>query len=213
MDICQLILEKRIKISWICSAKASTTSYEMLKMMKAAGCRLIRVGVESGVQEILDKVKKDVKIDHVIDTFRWARELKIDTHAHLMLGMPGETDKTVKQTFDFVRKIKPSTVTYGIMTPYPGTDIYREVMSVDPSFGDGTHINAGSIHTDASCSKVFSDIPKNKLERYVREGYMKFYMRPEYIISRLLKIRDVDELRRLFFAGSQVFGFITRGDE
>lgn len=213
MDICQIILDEKIKISWICSVKASTTSYEMLRMMKAAGCRLIRVGVESGVQEILDKVKKDVKIEHIIDTFHWARELKINTHAHLMLGMPGETDKTVKQTFNFVGKIKPSTVTYGIMTPYPGTDIYREVLAIDPSFGDGTHINANSIHTDASFSKVFSSIPQNKLERYVRKGYMKFYMRPEYIMNRLLRIKDMDELRRLFFAGSQVFNFITRGDE
>jgi radical SAM superfamily enzyme YgiQ (UPF0313 family) len=213
IDICQLILDKNIHISWICSVKASTSTYEMLKMMKKAGCRLIRVGVESGVQEVLDNVKKDVKLEQIVNTFRWARELNIDTHAHLMLGMPGETDQTIRKTFCFVKKIKPSTVTYGIMTPYPGTEIYREVLAADPSFGDGTHINARSIHTNASFSKVFSNIPQRKLERYVRNGYMKFYMRPEYIARRLLRINDADELRRLVFAGSQVFNFIARGDE
>jgi len=213
MDICRIIIDKKIKISWICSVKASTASYGMLKLMKEAGCRLIRVGVESGVQEILDSVKKDTKLEQIEDAFRWSRELNIDTHAHLMLGMPGETDQTIRKTFSFVRKIKPSTVTYGIMTPYPGTEIYREVLAADPSFGDGTHINARSIHTNASFSKVFSNIPQRKLERYVRNGYMKFYMRPEYIARRLLRINDVDELRRLVFAGSQVFNFIARGDE
>ena len=213
MNICKIIITKKIDISWICSVKANTTTYDMLKIMKEAGCRFIRVGVESGVQEILDSVKKDVKIEQIIDTFYWAQKLKIETHAHLMLGMPGETDRTISQTFDFVKKIKPSTVTYGIMTPYPGTEIYRQVLEIDPSFGDGTHINAASIHTNASFSKAFTTLPQKKLEKYIRKGYLKFYMRLRYILERFLKVNDIDELRRLVLAGSQIFGFITRGDE
>ena len=213
IDICRLIIENNLKVPWICSVKASTASYDMLKIMKEAGCRLIRVGVESGVQEILDRVKKDVSISQIADTFRWARGLRMDTHAHMMLGMPGETRKTISQTFDFIEKIRPSTVTYGIMTPYPGTQIYREVLAVEPGFGDSTHIDARSIHTDASFSKVFSSLPQKELEGYVRKGYRRFYMRPGYIAKRMMKIKDAAELRRLFFAGSQVFNFITRGDE
>jgi len=213
MDICRLIIKNDIKFSWICSVKANTASYDMLKAMKEAGCRLIRVGVESGVQEILDRVKKDVTISQIADTFRWARELRMDTHAHMMLGMPGETRKTIVRTFDFIEKIKPSTVTYGIMTPYPGTQIYREVLAAEPGFGDGTHIDAHSIHTDASFSNVFSSLPQKDLEGYVRKGYRKFYMRPAPLAKRMMKVRDAAELRRLFFAGSQVFNFIARGDE
>jgi radical SAM superfamily enzyme YgiQ (UPF0313 family) len=213
MQICNRIITEKVDINWICSVKASTTSYDMLKAMKEAGCRIIRVGVESGVQDILDSIKKNVKLEQVINTFQWANELKLETHAHLMLGLPGETEETIKQTFNFIKKIKPSTVTYGMMTPYPGSKIYNDVLAMDPSYGDGTHINAESIHTNASFSKAFTSVPPEKLEKYVKKGYQKYYMRPQYIFGRLLKIRDLDELRRLMIAGSQVFAFLTLKDK
>lgn len=212
-DICNKIIEAKVEISWICSVKASTSSFEMLKAMKEAGCRFIRVGVESGVQEILNNVKKDVKVEQVENTFRWARQLKIDTHAHMMLGMPGETEETVAQTFEFIKKINPSTITYGIMTPYPGTEIYREVLAADPAFGDGTSVDIRSIHTNASFSKNFTKLDQHKLEQYVQEGYRRFYMRPGYILGRLARIRSWTEFRRLFSAGNQVFRFIVSGDQ
>lgn len=211
-DICTRFIDAKVNVSWICSVKASTASFDMLNAMKEAGCRLIRIGVESGVQEILNNVKKDVKIGQVEDTFRWARQLKIDTHAHMMLGMPGETDETIKKTFAFINKIQPSTITYGIMTPYPGTEIYRQVLAVDPSFGDGTGIDIRSIHTNASFSKIFTKLEQGRLEQYVQEGYRRFYMRPSYILKRLARIRSWAEFIRLFTAGGQVFRFIVSGD-
>lgn len=212
-DICDRVREAGLKMEWICSVKASTASYEMLKSMKEAGCHMIRVGVESGVQEILNRVQKDVRLEQIEAAFRWSRELKLDTHAHMMLGMPGETEETIRQTFAFIRKIKPSTITYGIMTPYPGTEIYRQVLAADPKFGDGTAIDARTIHTNASFSHVFSRIAEDKLSRYVQEGYRRFYMRPEYLAYRLGKVRSLSELRRLILAGTQVFRFISQGDQ
>lgn len=212
-DICNKIIDAKIDVSWICSVKASTTSFEMLKAMKEAGCRFIRVGVESGSQAILDNVKKDVKIGMVENTFLWARQLKIDTHAHMMLGMPGETERSIAETFSFIQRIKPSTITYGIMTPYPGTEVYRQVLAADPSFGDGTGIDIRSVHTNASFSRIFTDLDQAKLEKYVQEGYRRFYMRPIYILNRLSRIRSWREFLRLFSAGNQVFRFIVSGDQ
>jgi len=212
-DICQKMIDLKIIMSWICSVKASTATEDMLRIMKEAGCRLIRIGVESGNQEILNNVKKDVKIEQIENVFRWAKKYHVDTHAHMMMGMPGETEQTVKGTFDFIAKIKPSTITYGIMTPYPGTEIYRQVLASDPSFGDGTAIDARSIHTNASFSNTFTDLSQEKLQGYVREGYKRFYLRPEYIIQRLTRIRSWREFCRLFFAGRQVFQFVAHGDE
>ncbi|MFC1510393.1 B12-binding domain-containing radical SAM protein [Candidatus Omnitrophota bacterium] len=212
-DICRLLIEKNVGLNWICSAKASRCSYELLKVMKEAGCRIIRVGVESGVQQILDNVKKDVKVEQVEELFKNTRKLNIETHAHMMLGMPGETEETVAQTFAFIHQIKPSTVTYGIMTPYPGTPIYEEVLKKDPLYGEGTHIDAASVHTNASFSYCFTSLPQRRVEELVQIGYRKFYARPSYVFERLMKIRDFAELRRLLIAGTQVFSFIRWGDK
>jgi len=210
--ICELFIEKKLNTPWICSVKASTASFEMLKIMKAAGCRYIRVGVESGVQELLNAVQKNTTLQQIRDVFDWARQLSIESHAHLMVGLPGETDETLNQTFSFIDSLRPTTVTYGIMTPYPGTEIFRRVVAANPSFGDGSQIDAASIHTNASFSNVFSALPREKLEHYVRTGYRRFYARPSYIANRLLKIRDFDEFKRLCLAGANVMSFIFGGD-
>ncbi len=212
-EICRLIKEKNLKISWICSVKASTAKRDLLVAMKEAGCHMIRVGVESGVQSILNTVRKDVKISQIEDTFRWANEIDLETHAHMMLGMPGETEETIKQTFAFIEKINPTTITYGIMTPYPGTEIYDEVLKADPTLGDGTSLSAKTLHTDATYSKIFTSVDRAKIEAAVKEGYRRFYMRPSYILKKFSKVRSLDDFNRLVFAGSNVFGFVVKGDE
>lgn len=212
-DICERIIDEKIDIAWICSVKASTATFEMFKIMKEAGCRYVRIGVESGVQELLNTIKKNVTLEQIKDSFHWAHQLKMESHAHLMIGLPGETSQTLQQTFRFIGSIRPSTVTYGMMTPYPGTEIFRRVAEANPAFGDGTQINAASIHTTASFSNIFTSLPQEQLERYVRTGYRKFYLRPSYLFNRLMKINDLAELRRLILAGFYVLSFVFSGDK
>ncbi len=108
--ICQEIIKRKIDLTWICNARVGTVDRETMRLMKEAGCHMIKFGVESGVQEILDNLRKGIRVKMTRQTFRWAQELGMETHAHIMLGSPGETKNTINETIKFVKEIGRSKI-------------------------------------------------------------------------------------------------------
>lgn len=212
-EICETIIKEKINISWICSSRINTIDKEMMIMMKQAGCHMIRLGVESGVQQLLDNVKKGIKIERTEQVFKCAHEAGIDTHAHMMIGLPGETEKTIEQTIKFLLKIDPTIVTFGILTPYPGTQLFLELKNHHPEMGDGTAMDISKLHTNAFYNEYFTELSASQLQKYIRKVYRKFYLRPSYILKWIKKIKSFDEFKRIALAGTQVFGFISGNDD
>ena len=98
----------------------------VVKDMKRGGCTATFVGIESGNNEILKKIKKTQTTDECIQAMQNLRKHGIESHAFIMVGFPDETEETFKQTMDFIPKLKPDGVIFSIFTPYPGSDIYNE---------------------------------------------------------------------------------------
>jgi radical SAM superfamily enzyme YgiQ (UPF0313 family) len=211
-EVCRGILDRGLDVSWICSVKVGTVDRALLALMKQAGCHMIRIGVETGVQELLDNVKKGVDIADVRKTFQWTHDVGLDTHAHMMLGMPGETPDTIRKSLDFIDEIRPTTVTYGITTPYPGTPLYDELLEEHPELGDGSAIDARTIHTDGRWNRYYTSLSPEELSEYVKRAYRRFYVRPSYVLGWLPKVRSWQELRRLSLAAANVFDFALRGE-
>lgn len=212
VEICEGILRKNINLSWICSARVGSVDKETMMLMKRAGCHLLRFGVESGVQEILDNIKKDIRIEETIETFRWAKEARLDTHAHLMMGMPGETQGTIDKTIRFVRQIAPTIITFGICTPYPGTELFNIVKESFPEIGDGSACDLSRLHTQGFYNRAFTELDNASLAKNIRRGYREFYLSPSYMFKWLGRINSLDELKRVSLAAAQVLDFIFRGD-
>lgn len=213
LDICEGMVADKINLSWVCSTRADYVDLEMMNAMKRAGCHMIRVGVESGVQELLDKVKKGVELERVKQVFAWAKQAKLDTHAHLMVGLPGESRETLRKTMDFVRLIAPTVVTYGILTPYPGTPLYESLKAKNPGLGDGTDIGLEKLHVKSYFNENFTSLTPGELSAAVFRAYREFYARPVYILKWLLRIKSADELGRILRAGAMVMNFIyNRGN-
>lgn len=213
MEICERIIKKNYKLKWIASTRADMINEEMLKIMKQAGCHMIRVGVESGSQKVLNNIKKGTRLEQVETLFRLTNKLKIDTHAHLMVGMTGETKEDVEKTIKLILKIKPTIITAGVCTPYPGTDLFKVVAGKDPSIKDGSKSDLAGLHTEAFYNEYFSKMTKEEISRSVKRIYRKFYFRLSYIINWLFKLSSVDELRRVTIAATKVLDFIFRGDK
>jgi len=178
-----------------------------MELMKRAGCHMIKFGVESGVQKILNNVRKGIKIENTRKNFREVKEVGIDAHAHIMLGMPGDTKKTIEETIKFVKEIDPTTATFGICTPYPGTPLFDDVIKKYPEIMDGSSQDLQKIHETAFFNQYFTNLDEKELNEYVKKAYRSFYFRPRYVLKWLGKIRSLDELRRVILAGSNVFGF------
>ncbi|HOD11885.1 MAG TPA: radical SAM protein [Candidatus Omnitrophota bacterium] len=211
-ELCEAMISEKMDLTWICSARVGTIDEETMRLMKKAGCHMIRFGAESGVQKILDNVKKEIQVDATRATFASANRVGLSTHAHMMIAMPGETKETIEQSIQFAKEINPTVVTFGVMTPYPGTEVYEEVRKAHPEIGDGSACDLSKLHTQGFFNEAFTSLSREEISQYIRKAYFQFYMRPSYIFSWLKRINSFEELRRVILAGLQVFSFVKGND-
>jgi hopanoid biosynthesis associated radical SAM protein HpnJ len=115
----------RLGLTWSCNAKANVPR-KTLEILKANGLRLLLVGYESGNQQILNNIKKGIRLDIAREFSRNARELGITIHGTFILGLPGETPETIRETIRYACEIEPETIQVSLAAPYPGTELYRQ---------------------------------------------------------------------------------------
>lgn len=210
--ICERIINKNLDVTWIANARIGMIDKETMSVAKKAGCHTIKFGVESGVQEILDISNKGYRIEEAIETFKWAKEVGISTHAHCMLGMPGDNEETIKQTIRFVKHIDPTTATFGICTPYPGAPLYEDVLKVHPEIGDGSSVDLSKLHVEGLFNEVYTDISKIKLDKYVKKAYRAYYLRPRMILRFIKQMKSIDDFKRITLSGARVIDFALFGN-
>jgi hopanoid biosynthesis associated radical SAM protein HpnJ len=114
----------RLGITWSCNAKANVPR-ETLEVMAENGLRLLLVGYESGNQQVLNNVKKGLRVDRARRFAKDCRDLGITVHGTFILGLPGETQETIQETIRFAREVNPHTIQVSVAAPYPGTELYR----------------------------------------------------------------------------------------
>lgn len=210
--ICEGIISRGLDLTWICSTRVTHVNPDMLSLMRRAGCNMLRMGVESGDDEVLKRIGKGSRTDTIRRAFDWARKAKLRTHAHMMIGLPGDTRETLDRTIAFVNELSPTLVTYGILTPYPGTPLFDVLKKKFPAIKDGTDIDLTMLHTQPLFNHAFCSLSNGELQWYVRHAYRSFYLRPHYVLDRLLEIRNMGQLKRHIRAGIKVLRFAGGGD-
>lgn len=213
-EVCRWIIDNKIDITWICNTRVATirTDREMLELARKAGCHTVKLGVESGVQEILDNIKKDYKVEDGLVVFKWMKEVGINAHAHVMLGNPGDSKETVEETIQYVLKLDPKTATFGVCTPYPGTPLFEEVAKKCPELKDGTASDFSKLHISGLYNEHYTSLTKTDLEEAVKRAYRKFYLRPSYMLSRVPEMTDFYNIRRISIASTNVLAFSLVGE-
>jgi radical SAM superfamily enzyme YgiQ (UPF0313 family) len=126
--ICELLVENDLDISWICDTRVDTIDEELLRLMKKSGCVRVKIGVESGSERILKKVKKKITKKQIRDSVARIKKVGIDLTIYLMIGFPTETEEEMRETLDFARELEPTYYSLSILAPYPGTEIYDDVI-------------------------------------------------------------------------------------
>lgn len=124
LGICGGIVGRGLDILWSCMGRVDTVDREMLEAMRRAGCRKIKFGVETGSKAIMEAIKKGIDLDLVEDRFRLAKECGLEVHGTFMIGLPGETRETIRETIDLARRLPNDSLQFSIATPFPGTEFY-----------------------------------------------------------------------------------------
>jgi len=125
VGICDEILARGLKIKWSSFARVDTVSREVLSKMKAAGCDSVSFGIETANVGILKTIKKGITIPQVIEAVKMCTDTGVTPCASFILGLPGETPETLRETVEFGKKLKAMGVLYGfhLLAPFPGTEI------------------------------------------------------------------------------------------
>jgi anaerobic magnesium-protoporphyrin IX monomethyl ester cyclase len=120
--ICDELLERNLNIRWTAFSRVDTVDKELFTRMKEAGCFFVLYGVESGNQQILDNMHKKITPEKVKWAVELARECEIRTLASFIIGLPGETKETLKETVSFAKSLNTH---YGfhLLSPFPGTEV------------------------------------------------------------------------------------------
>lgn len=126
IDFCEELLGRDIRIIWAMETRVNLVSDELLKMVKRAGCIQVGFGVESGSQEALDRMKKNIRIEDTVQAFKLCREHGLRTFANMMLNTPEETSEDVRKTIALKKHIKASHASVYLTMPMIGTDIYEK---------------------------------------------------------------------------------------
>jgi anaerobic magnesium-protoporphyrin IX monomethyl ester cyclase len=126
MEICREIRDRDLRVVWSCMGRTDTVDDEMLADMFNAGCRKIKFGVETGSKRIMATIQKGLDLDKVATAFQIARSVGMEVHGTFMIGLPGETRDTVRETVELACSIPMDSVQFSIATPFPGTDFYEQ---------------------------------------------------------------------------------------
>ncbi len=183
LEFANAIVERGIKIPWTANSRIDLDLETMLKL-KAAGCRELCVGFESGDQDALNSMKKGIKLNRMFQFMKDARKAGIFIHGCFMVGFPGETVETIKKTIDLAIELNPDTVQFYPVMVYPGTEAYEDykrrgwITARDYE----QWLTPEGLH---NCVIRNETLTSSQLVRLCDLGRRRFYLRPRYLFYKL----------------------------
>ncbi len=209
-DLCSSIRKTLPSIKWACNSRVDLFTEEIARELKSAGCWLVAFGVESGEQEILDKLKKGITLSQIEEAIRICKKVGIKSSVYIILGLPWETKESFEKTKKFINKLNPDFVEFFYVYPFPGSELYEELLEMKL-------IEKDYFPKSAYGEPAF-DIPNFTHEELVnmrKEIWQSFYLRPSYIIKRLFK--EVKNPSVIFnyvkFGIAQLKDFLIKNDK
>jgi radical SAM superfamily enzyme YgiQ (UPF0313 family) len=165
------------------------------------------VGFESGNQEILDGIRKGIKLEVARKFMENCRKLGITVHGTFIIGLPNESQETIEETIRFACEVSPHTIQVSIAAPYPGTELYRQAQ-VNGWF---TNNNQNLIATSGIqlSTLEYPNLSTKQIEDAVERMYRQFYFRPQAIIPIVKEmLGDPQMLVRRLREGKEFFAYL-----
>lgn len=203
IKFCKEVVKRKIKINFICSARVKPISMALIREMERAHFTLVLLGVESGSEDLLRKCHKGITKKDIINTVELFSKSNINISTFLIVGLPGENKRTIKETSDFVKQLQKIKYFYysedgAILTVYPGTEIYEtakqnKVLNDDYWLSDKPtplyEVENTKEELFAFKEYLLNNISLNRL--FSLQGFIKQYMMIPYIIKYVLNNKEL----------------------
>jgi radical SAM superfamily enzyme YgiQ (UPF0313 family) len=196
IEICELMVNKKLGLTWTCSNRANLFSEELCRALYDAGCRLVNFGIESGDQGVRDKIKKQINENDIYKAISLCRKHKLMVTCSFIFGLPGETYESACRTLRFAKKIDPDYGIFCNFVPMPGSKLFESLNS------EGL-INISQTKWDEYITMFSASPPvveigrmkKKELIGFQKKVFREFYLRPSYILRAILRIRGIESFK------------------
>ena len=213
-EFCREIIEEKLDVTWNCQIRADA-DFETLKLMAKAGCRLVIVGFESANQQILNNVRKGITVEQMRKFAKNVKKAGILLHADFIIGLPGETKETVKQTIRFIKEIKPDILQVSVATPFPGTEFYDWLKKNDYLTTDDPDEYLDE-QGRQRCVISYPWLSSEEITKYVDEILKKYYLSLRYVpiaLRQIFRKNGLAEFKRLLYSARSFMDYIYREEK
>lgn len=195
-ELCRRLKEKGLPVVWYCNGRINLMTRELLQAMSDAGCRGIAYGLESGNQQVLDSIKKDITLDQVRRAINWTKEAGINTTGYFMIGLPGETRAIINETLAFARELALDFYGFSLLTPLPGTELYDSALKAGliPRYRS---LREWSLHVNANLTRDCSD---GELAAFGQQAFKEFFLQKRFGKNYFLNPGFLKEDARILFS-------------
>ena len=208
LELCEKLQALEHPVSWVCNSRVDTVDYELVRHMKASGCWLISLGVESGSQEMLDKMRKNATLEQARSAVEACRKAGVLTYCYFVIGLPWESHKSARETIEFAVDLNPDFAEFYIAYPFKGTE-FRHVVETEDLFV-----------AEAADKVKFGDklepehrtlyLAPDEIAHYAKIATRRFYMRPRYIIRQLFRVRNPRVMKNYLRYGLKLLGKMVK---
>ena len=205
VEFCDELIRRNLNAVWSCNTRVDLT-YETMKKMKEAGCRLLVCGYESGNQRVLDETRKGITLEQSRAFAKNARKLKIKVFGCFMIGLKGDTLETIQETYEFAKELYPDMCFFQQAVPFPGTEFYEWAKNNNYLI---TEDYSKWLNKDGylNCLVDYPYADHNEIEK-LRDNLMsKYYFSFAYIGKTFLANLDWTEFKRVMRGGTQYVAF------
>ena len=189
---CKEILNRKLKISFVANSRTDTIDEEMIYWMKKAGCQIIAFGIECGTDKQKEQIKKGSKISDDLKAIALCKKHKIKTYGFFMIGFPEEDEKDINATINFMFLLDCDFVELHLATPFIGTPLYEQSKALGLIRQEMELLGHSYFSNPVTGTKYIS---AKKLKEIRKRALRKYYLRPKYIIKKILSIKSPAQLK------------------
>ncbi len=201
MEMCRLMIDQKLNVTFTSNSRVDYVDEEMLQMMGKAGCTLISWGIESGSEQVLKHARKGAYPDKAERALRWAKAAGIMNWGYFIIGLPTETEASIRQTIDFAKKLPLDIALFHVAAPYPGTPFFFEVVK-NNWFRQGTRWE--QVDMDKGTVLDYPGLPAERLLYWQKRAFREWAFRPGPIMTYLkMLLSDVSTMRTALDVGLQ----------
>jgi pyruvate-formate lyase-activating enzyme len=199
-EILDFMLKEWPGIRWCCFSRVDRLDESKMRRMKRAGCNVVMFGVEWAEDALSEKYRKNYSSDQVKETFAIAKRVGLKTMGTFLLGVPGQSAESIQKTIDFAIALQADYASFNIAVPRAQTSFREQALSQGLiSAEDKTMDQSGSFITMGT-----GVLSAERISMLKKEAYRRFYLRPHYLLNRLLRIRTYQELKTHLWEGAYV---------